>query len=316
MRVPVQPEKNLRNMELQSVDEDVDVTPAIMQKVRQIHQKRHGRPQGNRRKSVLIATISAIMVLSSITVYASTYFIEIKNKEGEIILTTKDPWKITASEYSQRRRKEAKAELEKKLKPGQVAVFYIKDPKISAKADPLDYFYNTIRHKTYDDLAKEMKEKGAPELHPPAYVPEGYAFEHGSIGMGSELVPNTPEYENLLNELKKKAEKSNEKQGVFYKLVDWSRVASSVLEYRKGENRITIVAFARPKGSAVQVLTTEAVKLKVKGKEMILSATSEHGRRLSWLSESETVFYMITDDPKDPLSNDEFAKIAASMIPD
>ncbi|KKO52560.1 hypothetical protein XI25_20435 [Paenibacillus sp. DMB20] len=292
------------------------MTPAIMQKVRQIHQKRHGRPQGNRRKSVLIATISAIMVLSSITVYASTYFIEIKNKEGEIILTTKDPWKTTVSEYSQRRRKEAKAELKKKLKPGQVAVFYIKDPKISAKADPLDYFYNTIQHKTYDDLAKEIREKGAPELLPPDYVPEGYAFDHGSIQMGFELVPNTPEYESLLNELKKKAEKSNEKQGVFYKLVDWSRATASVLEYRKGDNRITIVAFARPKGSAVQVLTTEAVKLKVKGKEMILSTTSEHSRRLSWLSESETVFYMITEDPKDPLSNDEFAKIAAGMIPD
>lgn len=76
-----------------------------------------------------------------------------------------------------------------------------------------------------------------------------------------------------------------------------------------------MIAFARTKGSAVQVPSKQAVKLTVKGKEMILSSTSaEDSRKLSWLSESETVFYMISDDPKDPLPEEEFIQIAEGMI--
>lgn len=318
MRDPGQPDQDrvLRSMEIHSVDEDVDVTPAIMQKVRQTHQLRHGRHQGKRRRSILIATLSAIFVLSSITVYASTYLVQIKNKEGQIILSTMDPWKFSVSEYNQKRREETEAELKKKLKPGEQAVYYIKDKQMTAdaKEHPLNYCYLPIQHKDYDDLAKDIEEKGAPEIQNPAYVPEGYTFDHGRIQITNEPVWNTPEYESLLNELKEKAEKSEEERKLFYKIVPWSQVASTVIQYRKGESQLTMIAFARSKGSTVKVPSKQAVKLTVKGTEMILSSSTGQSRRLTWLSETEEILYVITDDPKDPLSNDEFAKIAAGMI--
>ncbi|WP_260871289.1 hypothetical protein [Paenibacillus sp. Y412MC10] len=299
------------------MDEEVDVTPAIMQKVRLIHRKKHGRNDGNRKKTLMIAMLTAILILSSLSVYASHYLIQIKNKEGEVILSTIKPWKYSESEYNAERVKETEEELRKRLKPGEQAVFYIKDLHMTPliKEQPLKYFYMLTKHSNYQELAKEIEEKNAPVLLEPDYVPEGYRFDYGQIQIRNEPVWGTPEYETLLNELKEQAEQSDEEQGLFYKIVPWFQIASTGMEYRKGENRIKMVAFAREKGSKAGVPTNQAVKIKVKGKEMILSASpSSPSRSLTWLSDSEEVLYIITDDPKDPLSKDEFAKIAAGLV--
>ncbi|WP_251035679.1 hypothetical protein [Paenibacillus sp. ISL-20] len=306
----------LRGMELHSVEEEVDVTPAIMHKVRQIHQKKQGRNDGNRKKTLIIAMLTAILILSS-SVYASNYLIQIRNKEGEVILSTIKPWKYSKSEYNAKRVKESEEELSKRLKPGEQAVFYIKDLHMTplVKEQPLNYFYMLTKHSNYQELAKEIEEKGAPLLGEPDYVPEGYRFDFGQIQIRNTPVWNTPEYKILVNELKAQAEKSDEEQGLFYKIVPWLDIASTGMEYRKGENRIKIVAFAREKGSKAGVPTNQAVKIKVKGKEMILSASpSSPSRNLTWLSDSEEVLYIITDDSKDPLSKEEFAKIAAGLV--
>lgn len=319
MRDSGQPEQDriLRGMELHSVEEEVDVTPAIMRKVRQIHQSKQGRYYGNRKKTFIAATLTAVLILSSISVYASQYLIQIKNKEGEVILSTMKPWKYSESEYNAKRVKESEEELRKKLKPGEQAVYYIKDLHMTSlvKEQPLKYFYMLTKHSNYQELAKEIEEKGAPLLREPDYVPEGYQFDFGQIQIRNTPVWNTPEYKILVDELKAQAEKSDEEQGLFYKIVPWLDIASTGMEYRKGENRIKIVAFAREKGSKAGVPTNQAVKIKVKGKEMILSASpSSPSRSLTWLSDSEEVLYIITDDPKNPLSKDEFAKIAAGLV--
>ncbi|WP_235613274.1 hypothetical protein [Paenibacillus sp. LC231] len=307
----------LRGMELHSVEEEVDVTPAIMHKVRQIHQKKQGRNAGNRKKTLIIAMLTAILILSSISAYASQYLIQIKNKEGEVILSTIKPWKYSESEYNAKRKKETEEELSKRLKPGEQAVYYIKDQHLtsSTRKYPLNYFYMATKHPNYQELAKEIEEKDAPLLRKPDYVPEGYRFDFGRIQIRNEPVWGTPGYESLLNELKEQAEKSDEEQGLYYKIVPWFKIASTGMEYRKGDNRIRILAFAREKGPKAGVLTNQAVKLTVNGKEMIFSADqTNETRSLTWLSDSEEVLYIITDDPKDPLSKDEFAKIAAGLV--
>ncbi|MGG4108041.1 hypothetical protein AAXB25_29540 [Paenibacillus lautus] len=317
MRDSGQPEQDriLRSMELHSVEEEVDVTPAIMRKVRQIHQKKQGR-NGNRKKTLIIAMLTAILILSS-SVYASNYLIQIKNKEGEVILSTIKPWKYSESEYNAKRIKETEEELRKRLKPGEQAIYYIKDLHMTplVKEQPLRFFYMLTKHSNYQELAKEIEEKGAPVLQEPDFIPDGYRFDFGQIQIRNTPVWNTPEYKILADELKAQAEKSDEEQGLFYKIVPWSEIAGTGMEYRKGENRIRIAAYAREKGSKAGVPTNQAIKITVKGKEMILSASpSSSSRSLTWLSDSEEVLYIIMDDPKDPLSKDEFAKIAAGLI--
>jgi len=313
-------DRMLRSMEIQTVYEnEVNAAPAVMDKVRQIRRKRKGSIRHSPRRTAFIAMAAAVLILTSITAYAGSYLVHIQNKEGVIILSVMEPQYYPISAYEQKRREEAEAELKKILEPGQQAVYYIKDKRLTTSPDSrvLYYYYEPIRHRSYADLAKDIEATGAPLLPEPSYVPRGYALDHGRIQIQNTPQPNTPEYEKLWAELKERSLKSDEEAGLFYKIVPWSEPASTVLEYRKGERLLRMIAFARTKGSAVQVPSKQAVKLTVKGKEMILSSTSaEDSRKLSWLSESETVFYMITDDPKDPLPEEEFTRIAEGMIGD
>lgn len=164
MRDSGQPEQDriLRSMELHSVEEEVDVTPAIMHKVRQIYQKKQGRNAGNRKKTLIIAMLTAILILSSISVYASQYLIQIKNKEGEVILSTIKPWKYSESEYNTKRIKETEEELSNRLKPGEQAVYYIKDLHMTSlvKEQPLNYFYMLTKHSNYQNSQKKSKRRG------------------------------------------------------------------------------------------------------------------------------------------------------------
>lgn len=306
----------LRRMEVGSTEEELDVTPLIMQKVREIHQKKNGKRNSYRKKSFIPVLVTAILILSSLSVYAGNYLIQIKNKEGKVVLSAIKPWKYTESEYNLKRVKESEEELSEILKTGDLAVYYIKDQHLTSSSQkyPLKYYYKAAKHPNYEELVKEIEKKGAPMLQEPEYVPEGYQFDFGRIHIKSYPIPGTPEYESLLNELKMQAEKSDEEQGVFYKILPGAGITSTGMEYRKGEHRITILAFARDKGPGAGVLTNEAIKLTVKGKEMIFSnGSTTETRSLTWLSDSEEVLYVVRDDPKDPLSKEEFAKIAVGL---
>lgn len=306
----------LRRMEVGSTDEELDVTPLIMQKVRDIHQKKHGKRNSYRKKSFIPVLVTAILILSSLSVYAGNYLIQIKNKEGKVVLSAIKQWKYTESEYNLKRVKESEEELSEILKTGEQAVYYIKDQHLTSSSQkyPLKYYYKAAKHPNYEELAKEIEKKGAPLLQEPEYIPEGYQFDFGRIHIKSYPIPGTPEYESLLDELKMQAEKSDEEQGIFYKILPGAGITSTGMEYRKGEHRIKILAFARDKGPGAGVLTNEAIKLTVKGKEMIFSVDSGlNNHKLTWLSDSEEVMYVIIDDPKDPLSKEEFAKIAAGL---
>ena len=163
--------------------------PAIMHKVRQIHQKKQGRNAGNRKKTLIIAMLTAILILSSISAYASQYLIQIKNNEGEVILSTIKPWKYSSRNITPNV-KETEEELSKRLKPGEQAVYYIKDQHLtsSTRKYPLNYFYMATKHPNYQELAKEIEEKDAPLLRKPDYVPEGYRFDFGRIQIRNEPV--------------------------------------------------------------------------------------------------------------------------------
>ncbi|MGG3281572.1 hypothetical protein [Paenibacillus solani] len=306
----------LRRMEVGSTHEELDVTPLIMHKVRQIHQKKHGKSNGYRKKSFIPVLVTAILILSSLSVYAGNYLIQIKNKEGKVVLSTIKPWKYTESEYNVKRVKESEEELSEILKTGEQAVYYIKDQHLTSSSQkyPLKYYYKATKHPNYEELAKEIEKKGAPLLQEPEYVPEGYRFDFGRININNYPILGTPEYESLLDELKMQAEKSDEEQGLFYRILPGAGIASTGMEYRKGEHRITILAFAREKGKKAGVPSNEVIILTVKGRERIFSNDSTtETRSLTWLSDSEEVLYVIRDDPKDPLSKEEFAKIAAGL---
>ncbi|GGH21433.1 hypothetical protein [Paenibacillus segetis] len=312
----------LRSMEIREIEEDFNVSPIIMDKIHQVHHFKTPKRKFKGRRPVFITIISAVLLLSSLTAYASSQWIHIRNKEGKIVISTKEQQYNQFGEYFAQLLNKYLDELKKKLDPGELAVYYIKDEQINEadKWNPLRYYYRPILHRNYDDLAKEMKETDAPFIQEPTFVPEGYIFESGNISTQFDYFANTPEYQNILDELKGMAETSQEDKALFYKIVPWSKAVSTIIKYQKGEHELTIIAFAKSSDSPAQIYTNNAEKLIVGGTEMLFytnstgSKTQQVGHRLTWLDENKHALFMILDDPKDPLSRDIFAKIAEGMI--
>ena len=312
----------LRSMEPMYIHENFDVTSDLMLRIHQNHDEKSGASLGIRRKRTLIAILCTMVLLSSITVYASSKFIQIKNKEGKIIITSIAQQTDTYVDYYVKLLSKYETELKKKLKPGERVAYYIKDKEIQAAEtlNPLYFLYVPHQHPNYADFAEEMKAIETPQILEPTYMPEGYSFKTGNIQAMPEPFVHTPEYEQLLGELRDLAEKSTDNQALFYKIIPWSKGSSSMIQYRKGERLISINAYAKSTNSTVQVPAGNAEKLTVNGTEMLLTSPERnagkpsYGRRLTWLDDSGLVLYTIMDDPQDPLSNEEFAKIAAGMM--
>ncbi|GIP26356.1 hypothetical protein J23TS9_14860 [Paenibacillus sp. J23TS9] len=312
----------LRNMERMESHDHIDVTSAVMRKVHQYEGRRKSDLRaGTRRRMALIASFCAVVLLSSITVYAGTRFIEIRNHEGKIVITSIAQQSNPYANYYINVLDKYEAELKKKLKPGEMAAYYVKDKQIQAAEtlNPVHFLYVPYMHRSYDELSKEMQTTDTPQIQEPTYMPKGYLFDTGSIQAKPEPFAGTPEYEQLLAELKAMAEKSTDEQALFYKMIPPTKGASSMIRYRKGDHQINIVAFSKPTNSTVQVPSGNAEKLVVNGKEMLLSSpesgsAATYTRILTWLDATGHVLYNITDDAKDPLSKEEFAKIAAGIM--
>ncbi|GAE08890.1 hypothetical protein JCM10914_5226 [Paenibacillus sp. JCM 10914] len=302
-------------MEIQSIDDaELNVTPAIMDKVREIHRQRQGEDKPRRKKQLLSVALTAILVLSSLTVYANNQYLQIKNKEGIIILSTIPAIQYTDSDYKQKRREEAQSELSKRLKPGELAAYYIEDTRYS-KEPQIEYYFHAMERKHYDDLAKDMVEMKAPVVLNPSYLPEGYVFDYGVVqrGLPTEYkFANKPEYQSLMHELQASSEKTDEVQGLYYKIMNTTKADSTVMYFRNGEKTFNLVVFSDTKSP--QIRSDQAIRVTVKGKEMILSAVSSSKRSLSWRSDDERDLYMINDIMHSALSNEEFIQIAESMI--
>ncbi|WP_236575651.1 hypothetical protein [Paenibacillus sp. USDA918EY] len=311
----------LRNMERTESHDQIDVTSAVMSRIYQYEGKNSSQRSGARPRMVLVASFCAVVLLSSITVYAGARFIEIRNHEGKIVITSIAEQSNPYANYYINILNKYEAELKKKLKPGEMAAYYIKDKQIQAAEtlDPVHFLYVPYMHRSYDEFAKEMQATDTPQLREPTYMPEGYLFDTGSIQAKPEPFVGTPEYKQLLAELKAMAEKSPNEKALFYKMIPPTKGASSMIRYRKGDYRINIIAFSKPTDSTVQVPSGNAEKLTVNGKEMLLSSTesgsaASYHRRLTWLDATGHVLYNITDDARDPLPKEEFAKIAAGIM--
>ncbi|MWV43346.1 hypothetical protein GRF59_06840 [Paenibacillus sp. HJL G12] len=311
----------LRNMERIDNHDQIDVTSAVMRRVHQYEGRKSELRLGTRRRMALIASFCVVILLSSITVYSGTRFIEIRNHEGKIVITSIAQQSNPYANYYANLLSKYEDKLKKKMKPGEMAAYYVKDKQIQAAEtlNPVHFLYVPNTHRSYEEFAKEMQTTDTPQLREPTYMPEGYLFDTGSIQAKPEPFPGTPEYEHLLAELKAMAEKSTDKQALFYKLIPPTKGASSMIRYRKGDYEIRIIAFSKPGDSTVQVMSGKAEKLMVDGMEMLLSSPESgpgatYNRKLTWLDTNGHVLYTITDDLKDPLSNEEFAKIAAGMI--
>lgn len=308
----------------------IDVRMNVMNRVREIHEQNSGKKTSRHRTSAIVTIICFILVLSSLTGYAATRFVQIKNPKGEVIVETKeireDAYTPHAKTYYEMR-SAYKEHVLALLQPGELVAYYVDDDMLNAydTGNMVQSVYKPLEHSRYEKFAKQLEATNGPLFVEPKYLPKGLSFESGRV------FPSVMEGEASLENLKKlepefirTAESSASDSKLFLKPLSWNIAGSANARYANGEDMININAYVRKKGtSSVTTMHPEDViveKLTVGGQEMVYmeaEAADEadyYKHKLEWLDEEAEVFYSVYDNPGTTLSKSEFIRIVESMV--
>lgn len=322
-------EQEIKKHELNFVQEKFDVKNQVMKK---INQERYKKKPVWYKKTAPIAVIGSLLLLTSITVYAGSQFMEIKDEKGKIVMKTQEEvkskkqtevWEAQDKIYDS-------SEIIKKLKPGEVAAVYINDEKANPEK-LINFVHNEVNYKTYSDFLRELTEKEGPSLKQPSYLPEGYTFESGVV-MAQTPNPSPSAhdkmYEKLQKEMSQEAEKSGEKL-IVKNNINWSKSNRVSLTYSKGEentylyldatlisdNVMPVVEYSRDR-------TTEKVKIGQHEGFYTYYPSPDNikdhqrtwiGKQLTWIDKQRNIVYDVYPSENSKLTKEELIRIAESI---
>ncbi|MBE9913328.1 DUF4367 domain-containing protein [Paenibacillus donghaensis] len=323
--------KEMANRQTETMMQNFDVADKVMERISQSgRQQRTAKPRF--RPGVgLTAMIVFIVLSASVTAYAASQYIEIKNSKGETILETskRDGTEIDYDKNIVKRLDVYRKRVMDQLKPGEFVAFYVNDDVINKgnELDPINIDYKPVKYKSFDDFQDEMKRTRSPLallLKEPIQVPEGYHFDFGYV---HPAFPTYDEKKKVMEELIDQAKSATNGDKLFFKILKWSKSDSTWAQYRKGEDRFTISASAMPEGSTGYKSTIYhneqdlVEKIQIKGIEAYYIKAGERKKdefytpnRLGWVDEARRTSYHIYDNPTSKLMKEDMVKIAESLI--
>lgn len=269
------------------------------------------------RLSIAIAML-AFILLTTVSVYAATEIIQIRNQAGEIKLESSvmeaSPQSVQISKSLEDRYREQVLE---KLQPGDVLAYYYND---NTSSPGIKFLYDTNISVSYHALLGQMEQKSAPILKEPTHMPDGFQFSYGNV---EPILPNpydaktSAEYTRLL-EVFQANKGAADNQKLFMERVLWTKANATNLVYKNGEMTIAFKA-------AHSVLEMELAfsseykqeKRLVGDAEVIYAHTSnDHyfDQKAAWYDESQDIFYTINASGKGQLSSEQFISIVKGMI--
>jgi hypothetical protein len=328
-RMPITNEdENLRRYGVkESTLKHVDVTGAVMNRIYNIelgHKPGHILSAFNKRKrSAIITSAFAIILLATITVQAATGYLEIRNKAGVAVVSVKEPsppYLSSPSKKIDQLLAQYYEQAQATLQPGEFAAYYINDEAAYNPYDtinPLKYVYKSPDTPTYEDYVQTAEQTLAPQLTP-TFMPKGFKYTSGDI------VPAFPwsqgdQYKSLLENLLNKAETTQANEKLIVEPVPWTQSGSVTLMFTNGKTNILLTA---TKGIAItfheedQVIReiTTISDQEVMYMDARSSAASVYTNRVSWYNEQSSVIYSIQDGIDSPLNKEDFLKIAEGII--
>ncbi|RRJ65984.1 DUF4367 domain-containing protein [Paenibacillus oralis] len=324
-------DETIKELFIQEEPDTVDVRQSVMDRVRELHERRSGKKTVRHRTGTIVMITCLILVLTSLTGYAASRYVQILNSKGEVIVETKE---IREDKYTPHAKtfekllSAYKEHVQTQLKPGELVAYYVHDETLNAydKFNKVKTEYKPLVYSSYAELKQQLEITAGPLLPEPQYLPKGFAFAAGKV------FPSMTEGEASLDQLKKlepefirMAESSSNGTKLFIKPLSWNKAGSANVSYAKGEDTININAFVRKKHlSSVVSMHPHGVffeKLTAGGQEMVyMEAEAEavdkvnYKHKLEWLDEDAEVFYSVYDNPGSTLSKSEFIRIAGSMV--
>lgn len=308
--------------------DDIDVRLSVMNRVREINERRNGTKKVRHRTGAIVTIACIILVLSSLTGYAASRYVQIMNSKGEVIVETKE---IIEDQYTPHAKtyekllSEYRERVQAQLKPGELVAYYIHDDTLNAynQANKVKTEFKPAVYSSFADLRKQLEIASGPLLAEPKYLPKGYSFTAGNVFVSvTEGEVSLENLHKLEPEFIQMAESSTSGAKLFIKPLSWNKAGSAKAIYSNGKDTIDINAYERkkdpspvvtqyPKGVSVEKVTAG-------GQEMVLmeaeTAEVDYKHKLGWLDEEAEIYYSIFDNPDSTLSKSEFIRFAGSMV--
>ncbi|MDR0267308.1 hypothetical protein [Paenibacillus sp.] len=197
----------------------------------------------------------------------------------------------------------AKAELSKKLAPGDLYILYVRDKALNGGEEFMNYM-NMFQFKTYEDYLNQAAKLKGPTLTKPEGLPDGYKFVKGNI---------QPPFEKYLTQYQKevKAEAAAKGKSAYYKKFDWKEPGEINLAFANGKDNLQMqvsYSVSKDKGtSGYSYRTADEFdsELAKKHPEWVRN-------KLSWSDEDHV--YNITTNPGNPLTKEDLIKLAKTAV--
>ncbi|MGG4346314.1 hypothetical protein [Paenibacillus lautus] len=317
----------------------IDVRDAVMERIACLPAK---KPQPNMLRRPLVMAASLLLVTSlSVTVYAATELIQIRSKDGKVVLETKPKPGVSKELQGKWDRLNSIDNSSSNLAwrsalPGQAIAYYIHNQEMNdlkkelfGKDTLLEFQTGDISLGALNVFQEEATKRGMPNMEYPSRLLNEYSFSEGILSFNLDLSDlfhdgePTEVYYDIQNELIRQAEGSTNNKKVFVKEIKPPSVSSISLSYVKGkeiESSITVFATKRsgmnPKKEIQFSEADHVEKVLVKGREMIYVkyADAFFNQGLTWVDEQHDLYYHISLNNKVALKKEEVLEIAESFI--
>jgi len=295
---------------------EIEVTERVMGRIAELDGSRRSFSRRTLRSSTALSGVFVLLLLLSVTAYAASEYIQIRNNAGTVKVQFVPPDNVTGSANSyDKYAKQAQAF----AKPGELIAYYVKGKQTAgASATTLRFAYKEKPLKSYADFAEEMKRTNAPEL---PKVIRGYTFDSGSV---SPSIPTTDAekqgsvYRNTLHDLTSRASRATDGENAFMKTIPWSIPGAISGYYSKGKARIGIFATLLHNGKMFveQQEKRQADIVQIAGTDVIYNreerpnATYEY---LNWYDEGQDAYFTLASYGK-TLNKEQLLQVAGDLI--
>ncbi|WP_339268338.1 hypothetical protein [Paenibacillus sp. FSL R5-0470] len=297
---------------------EIDVEERVMGHIRGISDRKRSFSLSLKtmNKTTAVASMLALFLMISVTAYAASEYIQIRNSEGVVkvqhVAPNESAGVASYDKYAQK--------VDAFAKPGELIAYLVNNNAGAAGlATELSFKYKEQRIGGYSDFLKEIKRTGAPML--PALA-AGYAFEYGVINPNhptTDAEKNSSLYQETLQDLTAQANKDKGSSNLFMKAIPWSEPGWISAIYSKNNAFIGISATIMHGGKVFveQEPENQADKIIVAGTEVIYNKVVKEEVSydyLNWYNEKQDAYYTLSSYGDKILSKEQFLQLAGELL--
>lgn len=297
---------------------EIDVEEKVMGHIRGISDRKRSFSLSlqTMNKTTAIASMLALFLMISVTAYAASEYIQIRNSEGVVkvqhVASNESAGVASYDKYA--------AQIDTLAKPGELIAYLVNNRAgTEGLAAELQFKYKEQRIGAYSDFLKEIKRTDAPML--PALA-SGYAFKYGVIN------PNHPTtdadkkssfYKETLRDLTAQANQEKGSSNIFMKAIPWSEPGWISAIYSKNNAFIGISATIMHGGKVFveQEPENQADKIVVAGTEVIYNKVVKKEVSydyLNWYNEKQDAYYTLTSYGDKILTKEQLLQLAGELL--